>query len=56
VGRRHAPHRRPRTGWWRGDAELAYWALITGAVILATTMLLPQIFMWISLPSGDLRD
>lgn len=43
-------------GWWPGDAELAYWALITGAIVLATTMLLPQILTSISVPSGHLSD
>lgn len=43
-------------GWWPGDAELAYWALVTGAIVLATAMLLPQILTWISLPSGHLSD
>jgi hypothetical protein len=53
-------------GWWSagataaaidaGTAELAYWAILVGAIALATGMLLPQIHTWISVPSGHVSD
>jgi hypothetical protein len=53
-------------GWWSAGAaaaavdgsaaELAYWALLAGAIALAAGMLLPQILTWSCVPSGRVSD